>query len=54
MGLVYMILFGFLNQKSLNKQQYSYSKLDQIKESYEGGKNGIPSGGENSGRHGQG
>ncbi len=45
---------GFLNQKSLNKQQYSYSKLDQIKESYEGGKNGIPSGGEHSGRHGQG
>ena len=35
---------GFLNQKSLNKQQYSYSKLDQIKESYEGGKNGNPSG----------
>ena len=35
---------GFLNQKSLNKQQYSYSKLDQIKESYEGGKTGIPSG----------
>ena len=43
---------GFLNQKSLNKQQYSYSKLDQIKESYEGGKNGNPSG-EEMGRHGQ-